>query len=147
MRVSLLVVSSALLMIHPAAAQSGRFGTRDVLAPLPADSHAAPIGSDAGLAHLERSALAGDRRASALLALLLQERPDMAGSLVRSALHLQVAIAAGCSDLDAIADDVVARLSPVDRAAYDQALPHWVGVDGAPVALAAKGRCLAAPSP
>lgn len=147
MRISLLVISCSLLIIDCAAAQPGRLVAPDALEPLPAGGVTVPIGSASGLKALERSALAGDRRASALLAVLLLEMDETEGNLLKAALHLQVAIAAGCSDLDAIADHVVARLSAVDRAAYDRALPHWVAADSAPVALAARGRCLAGPVP
>ncbi len=147
MRICLLVISCSLLIIDCAAAQSGRLAAPDTLGPLPAGGIREPLGSAASLKALERSALAGDRRASALLAVLLQEMGETDGNLLKAALHLQVAIAAGCSDLDAIADHVVARLTPADRAVYGRALPRWVAADSAPVALAAKGRCLAGPMP
>lgn len=138
MRVNLLILSCMLSMPTPATAQF-----RD--GPAPGDPRVdllAPIGSPEGLAWLEQSALMGDRNASAMLAMLLQDTPDIEGHLVKSALHLQVAIAAGCKDLEALAERAVARLSREDRRTYEQALPHWLPAPATVTRAPIQGHCL-----
>lgn len=138
MRVNLLILSCMLSISTPAAAQylggPARGDPRvDVLA---------PIGSAEVLAWLEQSALMGDRHASAVLAMLLQDTPDIEGHLVKSALHLQVAIAAGCKDLDVLAERAVARLSHEDRLTYEQALPYWLPAPAPVTSSHIKDHCL-----
>jgi hypothetical protein len=83
----------------------------------------------------------GTREASAQLAVMLQDATDVENHLVTSALHFQVAIASGCSDLDIIAAQAVSRLSPEELALYQQDLPHWLPATGsAPDRL--RGPCL-----
>lgn len=77
---------------------------------------------DTGLGHLALAGQLGHRGASAFLGVLLQEIPEVEHHLVKSALNLQVAIARGCSDLDQTAAQVIARLSPKERALYEQSL-------------------------
>ena len=121
MRVSMLLLGTLSLFIGSASGQDWR----------------GPMGTIAGgfnpsganeysLVVLERAAFLGQREASALLAVMLQDAADVENSLVKSALHFQVAIAAGCSDLDILAAHAVERLSGEQRAAYEQELPHWV---------------------
>ncbi len=137
MRVSMLLLGSLSLFIGSATAQ---------------DWHGLP-GTDAGgfapsganeysLVVLERAAFLGQREASALLAVMLQDATEGENNLVRSALHFQVAIAAGCSDVDILAAHAVERLSPQQRAAYERDLPHWVAATGAAPDLRLKGPCL-----
>ena len=121
MRVSMLLLGYLSLFIGSASGQDWR----------------APMGTIAGgfnpsganeysLVVLERAAFLGQREASALLAVMLQDAADVDDNLVRSALHFQVAIASGCSDLDILAAHAIERLSPEQRAAYERDLPHWV---------------------
>lgn len=91
---------------------------------------------------LERAAFLGQREASALLAVMLQDAADVEDSLVRSALHFQVAIAAGCSDVDILAARAVERLSPEQRANYERDLPHWAPTTAAGPDPRLKGPCL-----
>lgn len=142
MRVSLIVFSCILLMTDPIAAQFGRFDPQDALGQLQAGDINVPIGSADGLEYLERPALAGDRSASASLAVLLQDTPEVEGSLVKSALHFRLAIAAGCTDLEALAQRALGRLSPDERAEYDRALPRWIPSSAAVAQAGTRGRCL-----
>lgn len=140
MRVSVLLLLCILSMSAPSAAQSYRLDLPHAVGMPQAGDVNVPIGRADGLTHLETAALSGDRRASALLAVLLQDTPEVEGSLVKSALHFQIAIAAGCSDLATLAAKAVARLSPDQRAAYDQALPRWI--PAGEIGAGSKGRCL-----
>lgn len=72
----------------------------------------------------------------------LQDRQDTGDSLVRSAIHFQVAIAAGCSDLEGLAAGAVARLSPEERASYETILPFWIPARGTLPDMPNKGPCL-----
>ena len=140
MRISLLILSCTLSMMDPCAAQVARLDQPPVAAGSTVGSNLLPIGSPEGLHQLERAAWSGDRRASALLAVLLQDSPDLDGNLVKSALHFQAAVAAGCIDVNALAERALARLSPGDRRAYDQALPYWR--PSAEPSAQSRGRCL-----
>ena len=142
MRVSLLILICVLSAARPASAQSGLWQGPHDPGHSPMGMVRIPGGSPDGLKALESAALAGDRRASALLAVLLQDMPAVEGGLVKSALHFQVAIAAGCADLDALSARAVARLSPAQSRAYQQALPRWVPAGGSVVPAALRGRCL-----
>ena len=142
MRISLLILVCILSATRPSLAQYDTART-------PPDPRrpaiglvGIPLGSAEGLHQLESAALRGDRRASALLAVLLQDMSDIEGGLVKSALHFQVAIDAGCSDLQALSIQAVARLTPAQRADYDAALPHWVPDPGGHAVAGMKGRCL-----
>ncbi|MBU1336855.1 MAG: hypothetical protein KJ944_13075 [Alphaproteobacteria bacterium] len=142
MRVSVFLLICTLSLSAPVAAQSYRLDAPLVQGPPQAGDVNVPIGRADGLGYLEAAALSGDRRASALLAVLLQDSPDVEGNLVKSALHFQAAVAAGCSDLATLAARAVARLSPDQRAEFEQALPRWSPA-GADVPQAGiKGRCL-----
>ena len=142
MRVRLLILLSTLSMAQPAAAQFYSFEGPPTLGMPQAGGIKVPIGSAEGLDYLETSALLGDRNASALLAVLLQDMPQTAGNLVKSALHFQLAVAAGCSDLEILAARAVARLSSEQRAAYDAALPRWVPATDTTAKASLKGPCL-----
>lgn len=139
MRVNVLILTCILSLTESAVAQvelpsalvGPHVGNIDV-----------PIGSERGLDQLEKAALLGERRASALLAVLLQEASHIEGSLIRSAIHFQVAIAAGCSDLRAPAAMAVARLSPDERQTYDLALPFWLPAIADQPDARSKGPCL-----
>lgn len=142
MRVNVIILTCTLSLTEPAAAQLGTpYAPPDPGSP-PVYGMRGPIGSDDGLDALERSALHGDRNAVALLAVLLQDAPEMEGSLVRSALHFRVAIAAGCSDVDILAAHAVGRLSPEQRAVYERDLPHWVPATEMAPDPRLKGPCL-----
>lgn len=82
-----------------------------------------PADIDLGLQFLSWSAQLGNRRASAMLGLLLQEIPEVDYHLVKSAAHFEVAIAEGCDDLGEEAAKAVARLSAEDLALYERSLP------------------------
>lgn len=147
MRVNLLILTCSLLITLPTAAQFHRPETPFGLGGSLADGLIVPIASDDGLDYLEMAALSGDRRASALLAVLLQDKAEIEGSLVRSALYFQVALAAGCSDLRVLAERAMARLSPDQRAAYDEALPRWIPATGSVADMPVKGHCLSWQAP
>ena len=142
MRINLLILTYILLMTIPAAAQFYEPDTPFGLGSPPFDGLTVPIGSDAGLASLERAIAMGDRRASALLAVLLQDSPDVENSLVRSAIYFQVAIVAGCSDLEVLTATAVARLSPDELASYQTILPFWIPASGTQLEPPHKGPCL-----
>lgn len=89
MRINLLILTCILLMTIPAAAQFYEPDTPFDLGSPPLNGVTVPIGSDAGLASLEQAVVMGDRRASALLAVLLQDSPDVENSLVRSAIYFR----------------------------------------------------------
>jgi len=137
MRVSMLLLGSLSLFIGSANAQ-------DWYAPPGANAGGfAPSGaSEYSLAVLERVAFLGQREASALLAVMLQEATEGENNLVRSALHFHVAIAAGCSDVDILAAHAVDRLSPEQRAAYERDLPHWAPATAVTPDPRLKGPCL-----
>lgn len=120
MRVSMLLLGTLSLFIGSASGQDwqGSMGTiAGGLNPSGADEYSLVV--------LERAAFLGQREASALLAVMLQDAGDVENSLVKSALHFQVAIAAGCSDLDILAARAVERLSAEQRAEYERDLPLW----------------------
>jgi hypothetical protein len=100
------------------------------------------IAGERGLAVLQGPAFQGQREASALLAVTLQDNADVENNLVKSALHFQLAIASGCTDLDILAVHAVGRLSPEQRAAYEQDLPHWVPATQIEPDPSLKGPCL-----
>jgi uncharacterized protein len=99
---------------------------------------------DTSLKYLARAGELGQRRASALLANMLQEIPEVEDHLLKSAIHFQIAIAAGCDDLDAHAAQAVARLSPEERASYEYNLAIWVppAEPGAHEPSVSQGHCL-----
>jgi hypothetical protein len=104
MRVSMLLLGILSLFICSASGQDWRGPTGTI------SGGFNPSGANEySLAVLERAAFLGQREASALLA--VQDAADVENSLVKSALHFQVAIAAGCSDLDILAAHAVERLS------------------------------------
>jgi hypothetical protein len=142
MRVSVFFLVVTLSMSAPATAQSSRLEAPFALGLPHAGDINVPIGTVDGLEYLERSALSGERSASALLAVLLQDTPEVEGSLVKSALHFQLAIAAGCNDLEALAQVALGRLSPEERAEYDRALPRWVPAGETATQTGMRGRCL-----
>jgi TPR repeat protein len=100
---------------------------------------------DTGLAYLARAAQLGQRSASAMLAVLLQEIPEVEHHLVKSAFHFQIAIDRGCNDLDDEAAQAMARLSPDDRALYDRSfLPNLAITEPGPAGRQVQdGPCLA----
>lgn len=137
MRVSMLLLGCLSLFIGSASGQDWR----------------GPMGTIAGgwnpsganeysLAVLEKAAFLGQREASALLAVMLQDAVDVENSLVQSALHFQVAVAAGCSDLDILAAHAVERLSGEQRAAYERDLPRWAPATAPGPDPRLKGPCL-----
>jgi hypothetical protein len=142
MRASLLALSCMSLMLEPATGQVTNPGAMPGPGGFQANKLNLPVTSEGGIEQLERSALLGDRRASALLAVLLQENARVADGLVKSAIHFQVAIAAGCTDLDGLAARTVERLSPEQRVSYEEALPRWVPTPPVDMPPAVKGRCL-----
>lgn len=142
MRVSLLILGCSLAMAGPASGQLDGLHEPYALGGLRSGSMDVPIGSDGGIEQLEKAALLGDRKASALLAIMLQERPEMAGGLLKSAIHFQVAIASGCSDLGALAARALERLSPDERTSFDLVLPHWVPAVGTQTNARSEGPCL-----
>ena len=142
MRVSLLVLFCLLSMARPPLAQTAFVDRPVALGVSDGSDSTAPIGSPQGLARLEQAALQGDRHASALLAVLLQDSPEVPGGLVKSALHFQVAMFAGCTDLQILAERAVARLLPDDRASYDAALPHWLPGEAVVSHTIMRARCL-----
>lgn len=142
MRVSMLLLFCLSLCIGPTGAQewsgpewSGPMGTI-------AGGHNPSGANEYSLAVLERAAFLGQREASALLAVMLQDAGDVENNLVKSALHFQVAIAAGCSDVGILAAHAVERLSPEQRADYASQLPQWVPPTPTQPAPRSKGRCL-----
>ncbi|WP_193336784.1 hypothetical protein [Devosia beringensis] len=142
MRISLLILVCILSATRPSLAQFYTVpAPHDPGRPATGVVHV-PVGSAEGLHQLESAAWRGDRRASALLAALLQDRPEIADGLVTSALHFQVAIAAGYTDLDGLSAQAVARLSAEQSLAYQKALPLWVPEGGRSVMAGLKGRCL-----
>lgn len=98
---------------------------------------------DTGLGYLARAGQLGDRRASAMLGVLLQDLPEVEHSLVKSALHFQVAIARGCDDVGEDAAHALARLSPEERASYEYNLPATLVLSELDAAgrSQAKGHC------
>lgn len=78
---------------------------------------------DLGLQFLVWSAQLGNRRASALLAVVLQDMPEVEHNLVKSAIHFQIAIARGCDDLTKAAERAVDRLSFEELRDYKYNLP------------------------
>lgn len=128
MRVSMLLLFCLSLCIGATCAQewSGPEWSRPM--GTIAGGHNPSAANEYSLAVLERAAFLGQREASALLAVMLQDAADVENSLVRSALHFQVAIAAGCSDLDILAARAIERLSPDQRADYERDLPQWMPV-------------------
>ena len=78
-----------------------------------------PADIDLGLQFLVWAAQLGHRRASAVLATVLQEIPEVEHNLVKSAIHYQIAIARGCDDLGKPAARAIARLSPQELAMYE----------------------------
>jgi len=137
MRVSMLLLGYLSLFTVMASAQDWH---------APAGPNAggfAPSGANEySLTVLEKAAFLGQREASALLAVMLQDAAEGKNNLVRSALHFQVAIASGCSDVDILAAHAVERLSPEQRAAYERDLPHWVPATEAPPDPRLRGPCL-----
>lgn len=81
---------------------------------------------DLGLQFLAWAAQLGNRRASAMLAVVLQEVPEVPQNLIKSAIHYQIAIARGCDDLATPAAQAVARLSGQDLATYKFNLPDSI---------------------
>lgn len=81
-----------------------------------------PADIDLGLQFLSWSAQLGNRRASAMLAIVLQEIPEVEHHLVKSAAQFQVAMARGCDDLDKEAALAMSLLSPQERALYDRSM-------------------------
>lgn len=137
MRVSMFLLGTLSLFIGSASGQDWR-GPMGTFA---GGFH--PSGaSEYSLAVLERAASLGQREASAQLAVMLQDAADVENNLVKSALHFQVAIAAGCSDLDILAAHAVARLSGKQRAAYERDLPLWAPATAAGPDPRLKGPCL-----
>ena len=99
---------------------------------------------DTGLGYLARAAQLGQRSASAMLAVLLQEMPEVEHHLVKSAFHFQVAIARGCTDLKEEAAMAMARLSPEERKLYDRSLAANLSITASRLGhLEQKGACLA----
>jgi hypothetical protein len=142
MRVSMLLLFCLLLCVgatsgqeRPGPTWSGPMGTI-------AGGHNPSGANEYSLVVLERAAFLGQREASALLAVLLQDAGDVENNLVKSALHFQVALAAGCSDVGILAAHAVDRLSPEQRADYERQLPHWVPATGARPDPRLKGPCL-----
>lgn len=137
MRVSMLLLGYLSLFMASASAQ-------DWHGPSAADAgRSAPAGANQySLAALEKAAFLGQREASALLAVLLQDSPEVENNLVKSAIHFQVAIVAGCSDLEVPAARAVARLSPDERASYETILPFWIPARGTLPDMPNKGPCL-----
>jgi hypothetical protein len=137
MRVSMLLLGILSLFICSASGQDWRGPTGTI------SGGFNPSGANEySLAVLERAAFLGQREASALLAVMLQDAADVENSLVKSAVHFQVAIAAGCSDLDILAAHAVERLSGEQRAAYERELPHWAPATAAGPDPRLKGPCL-----
>jgi uncharacterized protein len=83
-----------------------------------------PADIDMALQFLAWSAQLGNRRASAMLAVLMQEVPEIEHNLVKSAIHYQIAMARGCDDLGKPAARAVSRLSPQELALYQRSLPN-----------------------
>jgi FOG: TPR repeat, SEL1 subfamily len=97
---------------------------------------------DTGLGYLSRAAELGQRRASALLGLLLEDLPEVPHHLVKSAFHYQMALAAGCDDIGDAAARAVARLSPDELEALDYNLALWAPDTDPRDAKPAPGPCL-----
>ena len=137
MRVSMLLLGYLSLFIGSASGQDwqGPMGTN-------AGGFNPSGANEYSLVVLERAAFLGQREASAQLAVMLQDAGDVENSLVKSALHFQVAVAAGCSDLDILAAHAVARLSPEQRADYERDLPHWTPATAARLDPRLTGPCL-----
>lgn len=142
MRVSMLLLGCLSLCIGATTAQEW-----------PGPQWSDPMGTIAGgrnpsganeysLVVLERAALLGQREASALLAVMLQDAGDVENNLVKSALHFQVAIAAGCNDVEILAAHAVERLSEEQRAEYERQLPQWVAATAMKPDPRIMGRCL-----
>lgn len=78
---------------------------------------------DTGLGYLAHATYLGNRRAPAMIGVLLQELPEVEQNLVKSALNFQVAIARGCDDVHDEAVQAIARLSAEQRETYEYNLP------------------------
>lgn len=107
-------------------------------------AYSEPIDVDLGLQFLAWAAQSGHRGASAMLAIVIQEIPEIDQYLIKSALHFQVAIDRGCDDLDKAAAQAVSRLSSDERALYEHNLPATLAQGRRDAAgMQAKGHCLA----
>ena len=80
-----------------------------------------------------------------MLAVVIQEIPEIDQHRIKAALHFQIAIDRGCNDLDAAAAQALARLSSHERALYEHNLPASlaIGRQDAAGIQQAKGPCLA----
>ncbi|MBU1305658.1 MAG: sel1 repeat family protein [Alphaproteobacteria bacterium] len=81
---------------------------------------------DTALGYLSKAARLGQRRASALLGVLLEDFPEVPDNVFKSALHYHAAIAAGCDDISDAAARVAARLSPDELKALQGDLAHYL---------------------
>ncbi len=80
---------------------------------------------DTAMHYLLRAAQLGQRQASAMLGVLLEDFPEDPEHRVKSAFHYQVAVAAGCSDVKKEAARALARLSPDEVEALEHHLALW----------------------
>jgi TPR repeat protein len=97
---------------------------------------------DTGLGYLARAAQLGQRRASALLGLLLEDFPEVPHHLVKSAFHYQTALAAGCDDISDATARAVARLSPDELETLEYNLALWEPASDPRDPKPAPGHCL-----
>ena len=80
---------------------------------------------DTAMTYLLRAAQLGQRQASAMLGVILEDFPEDPDYRLKSAFHYQMAVAAGCVDVKKPAADAVARLSAEERAALEYNLTLW----------------------
>jgi hypothetical protein len=98
---------------------------------------------DLAMDYLARAAQLGQRQASALLGVVLEDFPEDPQHRLKSAFHYQAAVLAGCEDVREAAARAVARLSPDERAALDYNLALWLPKTDPRDPQPVKGQCLA----
>lgn len=87
---------------------------------------AAATGSiDTAMGYLSRAAQLGQRQASAMLGVILEDFPEDPDNQLKSAFHYQMAVAAGCTDVKKAAAQAVARLSADELEALEYNLSLW----------------------
>ena len=80
---------------------------------------------NSALYYLSQAAHFGQRRAMALLGIVIQDKPNDPNRLLKSAFHFRRALASGCSDVAELTAQAIQRLSPDEVEMLEYNLVAW----------------------